>query len=185
MRKLLDEEVKVRLRSNHLQAKLFSERIDELLQAYDNRQLTSAQIVERLVELAKQLRGARHRHEQLGLTEEEAAFYDALAGDPDNWTADPTLVKIARELVQGIRNDLAVDWTSDESTEASIRKRIKRLLRKHRQELPTPPGATNGGGAGGGDGGGGGRQLDFYTDLILAQAQTLYRKWPEVELGYW
>ncbi|MEA2407870.1 MAG: type restriction enzyme subunit [Thermoleophilaceae bacterium] len=177
IKRLLDEEVRVRLRSNHLQAKLFSDRIDELLQAYDNRTITSAEIVARLVEIAKQLREARHRHEELGLTEEEAAFYDALAGNPENWTADPKLVTIARELVQGIRSDLTVDWTSDESTEAAVRKRIKRLLRRHRRDLPDPPAS--------GVDGGGGRPLDIYTDLILEQALTLYRRWPEVEIDAW
>ena len=181
IKRLLDEEVRVRLRSNHLQAKLFSERIDELLRAYDNRTLTSAEIVRRLVELAKQLRDARHRHEELGLSEEEAAIYDALAGDPESWTADPTLVTIARELVVGIRGDLAVDWTSDESSEAAIRKRIKRLLRRHRDELPDVP-KPNGANGGGSEGS---RQLDFYTDLILQQARTLYRKWPDVDLDLW
>jgi type I restriction enzyme, R subunit len=175
IRKLLNEEVRVQMRTNHLQAKLFSNRIEELLAQYENRQLTSAQIVERLVEIAKQLREVRHRHEALGLTDEEAAFYDAIAGDPTNWTADPRLVEITRELVKGIRDDLAVDWTSDESTEAAIRKRIKHLLRRHRNELP-PPTASNGG-----EGGGGGRRLDFFTDLILEQARVLYRRWPEVE----
>jgi type I restriction enzyme R subunit len=178
IRKLLAEEVRVQSRTNHLQAKLFSDRIEELLAQYESRQLTSAQIVERLVEIAKQLREVRHRHEALGLSEEEAAFYDAIAGDPTNWTADPKLVEITRELVKGIRSDLAVDWTSDESTEAAIRRRIKHLLRRHRGELPTPPTPSNGGG-----GGGGGRQLDFFTDLILEQARVLYRRWPEVEFA--
>jgi type I restriction enzyme R subunit len=183
IRKLLDEEVGVRMKTNHLQAKLFSDRIEELLAQYDNRQLTSAQIVERLVEIAKQLREARHRHEALGLTEEEAAFYDALAGDPSNWTADPRLVTIARELVRGIRSDLAVDWTSDESTEAAIRKRIKRLLRRHRDELSATLTDDNGR-TGNGGGGAAVRPLDRFTDLILDQARVLYRRWPDVEFEH-
>ena len=71
--------------------------------ATSSKQLTSAEVVERLVEIAKQLRDARHRHEQLGLSEEEAAFYDALAGGVEDVKADPELAAIAHELVESIR----------------------------------------------------------------------------------
>ncbi len=79
------------------------------------------------MEIAKQLRNARRRHEQLGLSEEEAAFYDALAGGIEDVKADPELAKIAHELVGGIRTDLTVDWADREATEARIRAKIKRL----------------------------------------------------------
>jgi hypothetical protein len=82
--------------------------------------------------------------------------------------------------VRGIRGDLAVDWTSDESTEAAIRKRIKRLLRRHRGELPDPVARGNGGA---GAAGSSARPLDLFTDLILNQARVLYRKWPEVHFS--
>ena len=75
---------------------------------------------------------ARHRHKQLGLSQEEAAFYDALAGGVEDVKADPELAKIAHELVEGIRTDLTVDWADREATEARIRAKIKRLLRKHK-----------------------------------------------------
>jgi hypothetical protein len=71
-----------------MQAKLFGDRLQEALARYEAKQLSSGQIIERLVELAKELRDARHRHEALGLSAEEVAFYDALAGGPDDWTAD-------------------------------------------------------------------------------------------------
>jgi type I restriction enzyme, R subunit len=77
-----------------MQAKLFSEEIRMVLRRYEHKQLTSAEVVERLVEIARQLRGARRRHEQLGLSEEEAAFYDALAGGIEDVKADPMLAEV-------------------------------------------------------------------------------------------
>jgi type I restriction enzyme, R subunit len=77
-----------------------------VLHRYEQKQLTSAEVVERLVEIAKQLRGARRRHEQLGLSQEEAASYDALAGGVADVNADPELAAISHELVEAIREDL-------------------------------------------------------------------------------
>lgn len=99
-------------------------------------------MLERLVEIGKSLRDARLRHEQLGLTAEEAAFYDALAGAED-LTVDPQIANIAKALVKSIREDLAVDWADRESTEAAIRRKIRRLLRQHEYK---PPAAIAGGG---------------------------------------
>ena len=137
LEKLLNDEITGRMRANQMQAKLFSEEVRAVLHRYELKQLTSAEVVERLVEIAKQLRDARHRHEQLGLSEEEAAFYDALAGGVEDVKADPQLAKIAHELVEGIRTDLTVDWADSESTEAKMRAKIKRLLRKHGTARPS------------------------------------------------
>jgi len=174
LRKLLRDEVKARGRANHRQAKLFGDQLNDVLARYQNRQLNSGQVVAALVELAKQMREARRRHESLGLTAEEAAFYDALAASPDDTTADPQLAAVARDLVKSIRGDLSVDWTSQESREAAIRRKIKRLLRKHKF---TPP-AVNG------SGGGSTRRmnLDQAADQILDQARVMYRTWPEIQI---
>ena len=127
------------------------------------------------MEIAKQHRDARHRHEQLGLSEEKAAFYDALAGGVEDVKADPVLAKIAHELVQGIRRGLTVDWADRIATEARIRAKIKRLLRRHRYHPPKPRP----------DGGGGGdrHDLDYAAQLIFDQAKALYRYWPDVDVG--
>jgi type I restriction enzyme R subunit len=101
-------------------------------------------VVARLVEIAKSLRGARRRHEQLGLTVDEAAFYDALAGGIEAEQADPQLAAIAHDLVQGVRADLSVDWADRESSEAAIRVKIKRLLRKHKYKPSKQSGAGGG-----------------------------------------
>lgn len=174
LEKLLNDEIRGRARANQMQAKLFGEEIRSVLRRYEQKQLTSAEVVERLVEIAKQLRDARRRHEQLGLSEEEAAFYDALAGGVEEVKADPKLAAIAHDLVEGIRRDLAVDWADREATQAKVRAKIKRLLRKHDYEPPKPAG----GGAGGG-----GRRLDHAAQLVLDQARVLYRYWPDVEVG--
>ncbi len=173
LEKLLNDEIRGRMRANQMQAKLFSEEVRAVLRRYELKQLTSAEVVERLVEIAKQLRDARHRHEQLGLSEEEAAFYDALAGGVEDVKADPPLAKIAHELVEGIRTDLTVDWADRQSTEAKVRAKIKRLLRKHRYRPRRR--------VGGGDGDSGG--LDYAAQLVFDQAKALYRYWPEVEVG--
>jgi type I restriction enzyme R subunit len=165
LKRILSDEIKVRVRANQMQAKLFSDELEDALARYEARQLTSAQVIERLVELARDLREARRRHEALGLTLEEAAFYDALAGGSDDWVADPTLAQIARVLVQSIKEDLSVDWADHESTEAAIRTKIKHLLRRLKYRAPA---------------GGAGPHTNAVADLVLDQARHLYRYWPEV-----
>jgi len=168
LEKLLKGEVRSRSRTNRMQAKLFSEQIEAVLRRYELRQISSAEVIERLVEIAKSLRNARRRHEQLGLTVEEAAFYDALAGGSTDGPADSQLAAIATELVKSIRADLTVDWADRESTEAKIRIKIKRLLRKpgYRPSVPA--------------GGGGADAVNHYTELVLDQAKELYRYWPDI-----
>lgn len=175
LEKLLKGEISARGRANRTQAKIFSEQLEAVLRRYAQRQLTSAEVVARLVEIAKSLRDARHRHEQLGLSIEEAAFYDALAGHAaaTDGAADPQLATIAAELVTSIRADLTVDWADRQSSEAAIRRKIKRLLRRH-DYRPAPAAATGGGG-------GGAHDLNHYTQLVLEQAKELYRYWPEIE----
>lgn len=173
LEKLLNDEIKGRTRANRMQAKVFSEQVAAVLHRYEQKQLTSAEVVERLVEIAKQLRGARRRHEQLGLSEEEAAFYDALAGGVEDVKADPELATIAHELVEAIRTDLTVDWADREATEAKVRTKIKRLLRKHKYRPPKPSA----------DGGGGLAGFDYAAQLVLDQAKSLYRYWPDVDVG--
>ena len=134
LEKLLKDEISSRRRTNQTQAKLFSEQIDAVLHRYELRQITSAEVVERLVEIAKSLRDARRRHEQLGLTVEEAAFYDALAGGVETSSATRSSPRSRAELVKSIRADLTVDWADRESTEAAIRRKIKRLLRQHKYD---------------------------------------------------
>lgn len=176
LKKLLDDEVHGRMRANRTRAKQFSKAIESVLTRYENRQLTSADVVAELVKLAKELRLARRRHEQLGMSEEEAAFYDALVGGAQDIEADPKLAAIAFELVQALRasNKMRVDWTDHASSQAAIRRTIKRLLRKHAYKPPAP--VPNGGN-------GDAHSLDDAADLLYDQARELYRYWPEVDVG--
>lgn len=171
LKKLLGDEIRSRGRRNQMQAKLFGDELEAVLARYRNRQITGAEVVKALVDLAKKVRDARHRHGELGLSEEEAAFYDALVGNAEELATDPEIAEIARDLVRGIRADLSVDWTSHESREALIRRKIKRLLRKHHYRPPER----------GGSGGGGRMTLERATALILDQARVLYYRWPEVD----
>lgn len=171
LEKLLRGEVKSRARVNQTQAKLFSEQLESVLRRYELRQLSAAEVMQRLVEIARAMREVRRRHEQLGLSSEEAGFYDALAGGAEGIAADPKLAAIARDLVQSIRKDLSIDWADRESTEAAVRRKIKRLLRRHEYE---PPASSDSGGGSDGQ-----VDLNHYTQLVLEQAKTLYRYWPE------
>lgn len=175
LEKLLNDEIKGRLRTNRTQAKEFSEAMQRLLTQYENRQLTSAQVVEKLVELAKRIRDARNRHEQLGLSAEEAAFYDALAGSAEETTVDPELAAVAQEIVVALRKSdgLRVDWTEHPHSQAAVRKIIKRVLRQRGYKPPTSPVQS----------GGGGSPIDYFTRVVYEQARTLYRYWPEVDDG--
>jgi type I restriction enzyme R subunit len=171
LKKLLNDEIRSRARRNQMQARLFGDELEAALARYRNRQITGAEIVKALVDLAKKVRDSRLRHEELGLSEEEAAFYDALVGSAEELTADPKIAEIARDLVKGIRADLSVDWTSHESREALIRRKIKRLLRKHHYRPPERGGVS----------GGGRMTLERATALILDQARVLYYRWPDVD----
>lgn len=177
IQKLLDDQLKARRAANSLQAKRFGEEIEAVLRRYEQRQLTSAEVVERLIEIAKRLRDSAHRHEALGLTGEEAAFYDALAGGVEHVKADPELAALAHSLVENIRQDLSVDWTDREATEAKVRTKIKRLLRRNRDKLPKSVGVEPDGRPGGDLSNG---NINYYTQLVLDQAKAMYRYWPEV-----
>lgn len=166
LKKILSDEIRVQERTNRMQAQLFSEKLQDALGRYEARQLTSAQVIDRLVELAREMREARRRHEALGLSTEEVAFYDALAGGSEDWVADPKLAEIARALVHSIKEHLSVDWADHESTEAAIRAKIKHLLRRVGYSAPRTGGA--------------GPHIKAVPDLILDQARQLYRYWPEV-----
>lgn len=170
LRKLLNDEMRSRGYQNSLQAKKFAEELRATLLRYQRRQLTSAEVMTTLIELAKRIRDARRRHEELGLTMEEAAFYDALAGVAVDGAkkADPAVLALARELVKNIRADLTVDWTSRESAEAAIRVKIKRIIR--RANYQPPPELEQGGGG-----------IDRVCSMVLEQARELYRYWPDVD----
>jgi len=133
LRKLLNDEIKTRSRGNLVQSRRFSEMLEATLRRYHNKQIQTAEVIEELIELAKEMRDARGRGEELGLTDDELAFYDALETN-DSAVAvlgDEILREIARELTDAVRRNATIDWTQRESARARLRVMVKRILREH------------------------------------------------------
>ncbi|MEA1943796.1 MAG: type I restriction endonuclease subunit R [Euryarchaeota archaeon] len=133
LRKLLNDEIKIRSRTNLIQGRSFAEMLEKTIKKYQNKSIETAQVIEELIELAKEMREARHRGEELDLSEEELAFYDALEVNDSavKILGDETLRTIARELVDTIRNNITIDWTLRENVQAKLRVMVKRILRKY------------------------------------------------------
>jgi type I restriction enzyme R subunit len=133
LRKLLSGEIKVRSRKNVVQAKSFAELLEQAVRKYQNRAIEAAQVIEEMIGLAKDMRRAHERGEQLGLTEEEMAFYDALETNDSavKVLGDETLRTIAREVAEAVRKNVTIDWTVRENVRAQLRVIVKRILRKY------------------------------------------------------
>ena len=133
LRKLLNGEIQLRRRRNVVQAKSFSAMLEEAIRRYQNRAIEAAAVIEELIALAKHMREADARGEELGLTEDELAFYDALETNDSavKVLGDETLRTIARELVETVRANVTIDWTVRENVRANLRVIVKRILRKH------------------------------------------------------
>ena len=133
LRKLIHGEVRSQSKRNVTQAKVFSDRLADAIARYHTNALTTVEVLDELIALAKEIRTARQRGEEMGLSDDEIAFYDALS---DNASAreligDPTLRVIAHELMQMIKDNVTVDWMHRESARANIRRLVKRILRKY------------------------------------------------------
>ena len=158
LRKLLQDEIKVRLRKNVVQSRTFAEMLEEALNKYHNRAIAAAQVIEELINIAKEMREAQRRGEKLGLSEDEAAFYDALASNESavEVLGDKTLKKIAQELVDRVRKSVTVDWSRRENARAQLRVLVKRILRKYGY----PP-----------------DKQEQATELVLEQTEVLCSDW--------
>ena len=133
LRKLLSDEIKARSRKNLVQARSFAEMLAKSIKKYQNRSIDAAQVIAELVELAQQMRESRKRGENLGLSEDEEAFYEALEVN-DSAVAvlgDKALCAIARDLVDTVRRNVTIDWTVKESVRAKLRVMVKKILKKH------------------------------------------------------
>ena len=130
--KLLQGEIKVRATRNLVQSRQFSELLQRTLNAYHNRAIATHEVIEELIKLAKQLSEADQRGVDLGLTNEEIAFYDALANNESALQAmgDDKLRVIAAELVTQVRKSVTIDWTLREGAQAKIRVMVKRILNR-------------------------------------------------------
>lgn len=158
LERLLDGEIKSRFASNLVQEKKFSEMLSNVVTRYQNRSIETAQVMQELVEMAKKFREAANRGTQLGLTDDEVKFYDALAANESavHEITDETLKKIAHELTENLRQSITVDWSARESVRAALRLMVKRILRKYKY----PP-----------------DQQERAVELVLQQAEALGEAW--------
>jgi type I restriction enzyme R subunit len=158
LERLLEGEIKSRFSTNLAQEKKFSELLDSVIKRYQNRSIETAQVIEELIEMAKKFASASKRGDELGLNDDELAFYDALANNESSVRelGDEILAKIAHELTDSLRKSVTVDWSNRESVRARLRLLVKRILRKYKY----PP-----------------DQQEEATKLILAQAEALCDAW--------
>lgn len=155
---MLAGEIKARSRTNIVEARKLSERLDETLRRYHNRAVDSVQVIEELIELAKEISIANGRGAELGLTAEELAFYDALAenGSARELMQHKQLRLLAQMLVQTIRNSATIDWTRKESVRAKMQIEVRKLLARYGY----PPDLQK-----------------AAVDLVLQQATALAESW--------
>lgn len=162
LRKLISGEVRSQSKRNIVQARLFSECLEAAIARYHTNAITTVQVLEELIQLAKDIRAARERGEESGLSNDEVAFYDALAenGSAREVMGEPQLRVIAHELVTGIKNSVTVDWMHRKAARARIRVLVKRILRKYGY----PPDLQ-----------------DAAVQTVLQQAEALSAEWASVE----
>jgi len=144
LRKLLSGEIRTGRRKNVVQARSFGDMLEQTIRRYQNRAIEAAQVIEELIGLARDMRAANARGEELGMTEEELAFYDALETNDSavKVMGDDTLRTIARELVATVRSNVTIDWTVRENVRAHLRVLVKRILRKYGYPPDTQEKAT-------------------------------------------
>jgi type I restriction enzyme, R subunit len=158
LRKLLNDEIRTRSRRNLVQARSFAEMLERAIRAYQNRAVETAQVIEELISLGREMREAHRRGEDLKLTDDEIAFYDALEVNDSavKVLGDETLKAIARELVETVRRNVTIDWSVKESVRAKLRTMVRRILRKYGY----PP-----------------DKQEKATNTVLEQAELLCRDW--------
>ncbi len=162
LRKLLNDELKLRLKKNIIQSRKLSEMLENAIKKYQNNLLTTAEVIEELIRIAKDIKEADKRGVDLGLSVDELAFYDALANNESarQVLGDKTLRELAVILVEKVKANVAIDWTLKESVRAKLRTIVKRLLRKYGY----PP-----------------DQQKLATETILQQTELLCDDWVEAK----
>ena len=161
LQKLIRGELSTRRRQNVIQARSFAGMLEDAIRRYQNRTIEAAQVIEELIELAKQMREDLARGEELGLNEDELAFYDALETNVSavQVLGDETLRTIAQELVETVRRNATIDWTVRESVRAGMRNAVRRVLRKHGY----PP-----------------DKQDKAVETVIEQAELLSEEWAKI-----
>ena len=158
LRKLINDEIKTRSKKNVVQARSFAEMLKNAVARYHNQAVEAAAVIQELIELARDMRESNRRGENLGLNDDEIAFYDALAdnGSARELMGDEQLRTIAQLLVKRVKNSVSIDWTLREKVRAQIRVMVKRILR----EYGYPPDLQQ-----------------AATELVIEQAEVLCREW--------
>lgn len=133
LKKLLEGNIKAMERRNLVKSEKFSEKLMKALNKYKNQAITNAEVIEELIRMAHEIKKMKEQEANLGMNEDEIAFYDALTADEivREFMEDEILKKIAHELTLAIRNNITIDWSIRKSAQATMRKIIKRLLRKY------------------------------------------------------
>ena len=158
LKKLLNEEIKTRSKTNLIQSKSLMEMLENSIKKYQNKVLTAAEVIQELIELAKQIKNADKRGDSLGLTDYELAFYDAISQNQSakDVLGDKILRELAIYLVETVKSNATIDWTIKESVKAKLKVMVKRALRK----FGYPP-----------------DQQKLATDTVLKQAELLADFW--------
>ncbi|WP_430110845.1 type I restriction endonuclease subunit R [Paenibacillus sp. B1-33] len=158
LEKLLKDGIKAKTRSNVVQEKKFADRLQETLRKYNNRAIETAQVIEELIQMAKDFQLEITRDAKLGLKPDEIAFYDALANNESSVRilGDETLKKIAVEITEKLRQSTTVDWQVRESVRAKLKILVRRTLQKYKYPPDKTPGAI---------------------ELIMKQAEVLSNEW--------
>ena len=145
LRKLLEDNIRVFAKTGVVKSQLFSEKMQKLLKMYNNRLITSAEVIEELLNLSKEMTEAYKAGDEKGLSVEELAFYDALVSDPEvlRKMQDKVLIEMAQELTELICRSRTVDWDKKESARAYMRTQVKHLLRKYKYPPEKARGAVD------------------------------------------
>lgn len=156
--KLLKDQIKARFKTNIVKERAFSELLENSVRRYQNRAIEAALILEELIGLAKQIKEAQKQGQELGLSDDEVAFYDALAQNESavELLGVDELRAVARILVERVRNNISIDWSVREAVRAKLRLMVKRILREHGY----PPDLE-----------------EAATQLVLEQAEKLSEHW--------
>ena len=133
LKKLLNDEIRTRSRKNFVQSRKLSEMLESAIKKYQNNLLTTAQVIDELIKLAKDIRESDKRGQKLNLGEDELAFYDALANNDSakEVLGDKQLAAIAIEVFKSVKGNATIDWTLKESVRARLRRDVKRILNRY------------------------------------------------------
>ena len=145
LRKVIEGKIHYTSRKNIVMAEKFSQRLQKSINAYRNKAISNFEVIEDMIKMAKDIMNSYKEGEELGLNEEEFAFYDALTCDKraKELMGDETLIKIVRELADTIRRNITIDWENKESVQAKMRLSIRRLLKKYKYPPENTEDATN------------------------------------------